>query len=114
MPRDRRTHERVEIAAPIVVDVGGHRVDGVTQTLSLGGCGAMTRAPLKTGDVATLEIACESDRPIVVDAVVASVRPDVMGFAFTRLQTGHARRLATLLADVSHPRVHVLARVQRS
>jgi PilZ domain-containing protein len=98
MEIDRRMHERVEIAAPIVIGVGGHRIDGVTDTVSLGGCGVLTAASLNAGDVVTLEIGDER-APIVADAIVASVRSGAIGFAFTRVMAGHARRLATLLAE---------------
>jgi len=102
--RDRRVHERVEVTAPIVIDLAGYRVDGVVRNISLGGCGVLTQAVLNVGDAVTLEIGGDPAGPILADAVAMSIRPGIVGFTFVRLLAGHAGRLAALLGRARHAR----------
>lgn len=97
--RDRRAHERIDTSIPAAVLVNGHGVDGVVTSLSLGGCGVTTEAPLAIGDVVRLDIAAAGDAPLVIDvAMVRSIQVPVIGLEFVRIQPGHARRLGGLLA----------------
>lgn len=96
--RDRRAHERLDTSIPMTIILNGHGVEGMVTSLSLGGCGVTTKAPLAVGDVVRLDIAAAGDTPVVIDvATVRSIRPPVIGLEFVRIQAGHARRLTGLL-----------------
>jgi hypothetical protein len=99
VPKDRRMHDRVEISTRLFVEARSKRVEAVTKTLSVGGCGLSTNAGLEVGDIVRLEIPCDESPIVIESAIVRSVRPGVAGIAFIRMQAGHAERLAALLAD---------------
>lgn len=96
--RDRRAYERLDTSIPVTILRNGHGVEGMVASLSLGGCGVTTRAPLAVGDVVRLDIAAAGDTPVVIDvATVRSIRTPVIGLEFVRMQAGNARRLTGLL-----------------
>jgi len=104
---DRREYERVPLRAPLVAVSGGTRIEGEMLDLSVQGCTARTRTPLRAGANVRLEIELEPGAPpvVVAAALVKSVGTDRVGLYFIGIgddETLRIRRALTALHRATH------------
>lgn len=83
--RERRTHRRGPLAAPMWLVVGGQKVRVSALNVSIGGAAVCTAAEASVGEMVALEVTPARSRAFVLDAKVVRVERGVLGLRFLAL-----------------------------
>lgn len=99
---DKRQYQRLATQVPVTFSGDQISGEGMTNDLSMGGCGLETEAKVPTGSLLQLRIhIIEMEPPVKVEAAtVRMARANSVGIEFLRLNSQERNRLAQFIREL--------------